>query len=229
MKIYRTIKEIREKLGLTQSEFAKKLGISEIYVITLEKAAASNAKRRPIPSEGLLKSLAELATNDEIEKSLFYQELLYERAKLVMPAELELYLNRKIDSGDITSDGMPSAFISRITKDIKQAGVTVDNLFGMELSGKELQLVLERRLMLSRKQVISLAMLLNQPVEEYLLLADYMPDSIKNVVTSKEKKTQAFFRKLGSLPPEDVDAMVDVFEKIYAICKREGTEGVKNK
>ncbi len=227
MGIYDEIKSIRYKLGLTQKEFAKKLKISVVYVILLERGK-DKTKKTPVPSEALLKRIAKLAANSEEERVLIEKNLLYERAKLAVSKELKMYMDKNEDEGNVnaisSNSMMPLDFISRLKKDIKFFESSADDKKKMEtdeVSSKEIERVLDGQLILSRKQVVSLALLLKQSVEEYLMLSDYMPDSIKNVMTNTGVKTQAFFRKLSSLPPEDVDAMVDVFDRIFTICRKE--------
>jgi transcriptional regulator with XRE-family HTH domain len=229
MSLYEEIRDIRLKMGLDRKEFAKKIKISEIYVVTLEAAInPKKGQKRPTPSPAILKRIAKAATKDENERALIEKNLLSERAKLAISKELNKYASdNKLDEKMNVVGGsmMPLEFIGRLREDIKVLNSSADKIEYKGVSDREIELVLNGQLILSRKQVVELAMQLNQPVEEYLLLADYMPDSIRDVVKSTGDKMQALFRKLVDLSPENIDAMVDVFDTIYTMCQREGKQG----
>ncbi len=225
MGLYEEIKNIRIKMGLTQKDFAKKIKISLIYLITLENADAGGSKthRMPLPSEGILKRIARAAAREEDERAIIEKKLMCERANLSMSKELKLFIEKNKKIGENIASGaggemMPFDFINRLRNDFK----ATDGAIQGDISSREVEAVLNGEMILSRKQVVSLAMALRQSVEEYLLLADYMPDSIKNVIMKTGNNMEVFFRKLGELSPGKIDAMVDVIDKIYNMCWEEG-------
>lgn len=223
--LYDEIRMIREKTGMTRKEFAKKLGITEIYVGSLERIPPRGS-RLFMPSIELLKKIARIGASNDEERKFFERKLLFEKMKLAAPKEIKSFFNERREKEEelLMERGMPLEFIDRLKKDIEEFGEIDGNFYEKTgLNEEQMNRLIEGKYFLNRKKVISLATALGQPVEEYLIIADYIPDALRNVVSSN--KRFALFRKLTSLPEKDIDEMIDVFDRIFKICKGDAKDG----
>lgn len=222
MPINKLITEIREKVGLSKKDFAKKLHITEVYLASLERGKKEGYSGKVIPSVALIKKIAEIAASNKEERELIEKKLLIERVKDTSPKQLESYFQEKKpqEAELLMTGGMPIKYINQIKKDINEKYKTSEdiNVFYNELntqygiSRKEIESMLAGTYTMNRKKVISLAMMLNKPVEEYLMLAEYFPDEVKSFF--ENKKNTIFFRQLSTLSAEDIDKMIDVFDTV---------------
>jgi len=71
---------------------------------------------------------------------------------------------------------------------------------------------LQGQCFLSRKCVIELARTLKQPMEEYLLLANHLPEDMKNLI--EHKGAAVMFRTLGNLDASEMDEVLDVISDV---------------
>lgn len=219
MGIHEEIKAIREKLGITRKEFAKRLNITEIYATSLERAVSPRGGRIFIPSAKLIKKIARIGGKTPEEREKLEKKLLLEKGKLTAPTAIRGFYQEKKETY-LMEGGMPLEFIARLRTDLKNCSEIADACNKGGVSKEQVDLVLEGKYILNRKKVVALAEGLQQPVDEYLLLADYMPEEVKNVVASN--KNFAFFRQLSKLPAEDINKMLDVFRDVFKILKKEG-------
>jgi transcriptional regulator with XRE-family HTH domain len=88
MTIFYIIKELRQARKLTQKEFAKKIGISDVYLGLIEKGDR-------IPSDDILKKIAEVFSANQEERRNLELHLLKERAKLIVAPEIAAIIDKK--------------------------------------------------------------------------------------------------------------------------------------
>jgi len=221
MSIYEEIKKIRQDLKLTTTDFAKKLGVSQSYITILEKYPQTGGKIA-VPSTELIERIVSLIPVSEKEREVIKRKLFIERAKHINP-ELKDFFTEK-EKYYTMEAGMSLVFIERLKNDLKNFPLLDDIYNKTKMSKEEMDLILEGKMSINRQSVISLALALQQPVEDYILLADYMPENIKNLMSfyKNENKRIAFFRKLTSLSEKDIDKMIDVFENIINMVLKEG-------
>ncbi len=99
---------------------------------------------------------------------------------------------------------MPKTFRERIKKDIAAVnGEVIDSLSFKDrlndiLSGKD---------KLRRLEVIELARKLGQPLEEYLVLSNYMPDVFDKALGND--KIVGMLRNIGTLTDEEISEVID--------------------
>lgn len=216
MNIHDEIRAIREKLGLNQREFARKIKVTFAYVGQMERTPKKGEK--PIlPSPEIIKRIANVAGKTEEEKKSIYRKLLLERAKATLPDEIKDIFDENKEKQIIGGGGMPLPFISRLKEDLKKNRDNLEFIYKQTgLTREDLKSVLESRGILTREKVISLALALKQPVDQYLILADYMPDELKEYLSNQHLLA---FRKLSKLSPEDINQMVDVLENTLRFLK----------
>jgi len=202
MALHEYLAKYRKKLGLSKTEMARKLHVTYAYYIRLEQPFHIG---RALPSVELLKKIARLvAQNDkELEKKVF-KELLQARYIQRYPKEIQLEL-KELPAMEFTNS-MPQAFIERLKEDIEYPSGLTRAAYKSGIPEEILKAVIEGKYVLNRDSVVVLARMLNQSVEEYLALAQYVPEKID--IT--DRKLAAFFRLLGKLPDDTLQKIVDV-------------------
>lgn len=211
------IREIREKAGLNRKEFAEKLGYTDAHIGLIEKPFSKTGK---LPSEELLRKIASRFSYSEEERITIERKLLLERAKLVVAPEVSkhfLEVSERVETY-IAREGMPLVFIERLKQDIES--VKDKNAFFSQLSvsREAVEEALQGRRILPRKSVIELAVALGQSIEEYLVLADYMPEEIKSIV--RHEGVSSLFRTLGELTSEELDEVIDVVARVLKLHRK---------
>lgn len=163
-------------------DVTRRSGISHVYLRSIEQGEAS-------PS--------------------FEKVIALLNAYHVTVQELERETGYTLKNNTIMSAKMPDDFIKRLNDDIQKQG---DDIWGKISISKELvQSILSGRGILSRKDVIEIAKALEQPVSEYLLLSEYLPEEFDAI-----KHSSAFdmFRTLNKLSPEEIDKVIDAIRPI---------------
>ncbi len=220
MNLFDIIRNLVKENNLTLLEFGKKLDISYAYAAQLVKGRTGD--KDIVPSEEILIKIAKMFSKSEEERVRLQKTLLLERMKLIASPEMKDFFE---DKGRITSflsgKGMPEAFINRLEKDLKKQNqkksVTMESLLkkiydAIGITQEEMNAVLKKEYIISRTQVILLAKALKQPAEDYLILADYMPEHIKKIIHSN--KQNVLFRSFEQLTPEEIEQLLDVMQKM---------------
>lgn len=132
---------------------------------------------------------------------------------MLIPPELfeEVVRNRK-DFKEGTSKLMPEDFLKRLKQDVEYVGISkVVRALGCPQDF--LEKVFEGKIALSRQEVIKLAGILDQPVEEYMVLAGYMPESLAKLLKDKES-TKILFRIFKHVPASKLTAFLSKLEEL---------------
>jgi transcriptional regulator with XRE-family HTH domain len=214
--IWDTIKQIREKHDLSQKQFGIKIGVTATYVSYLERPYSKEHKY--LPSEDLLRKIAKEFSQSEADRLEMEENLLLERAKLVIAPEIvKDYLlevkKSKILIGDKGGKGrMPSMFIVKFKKDIQK---TPNFYKTSKIPKSTIDAVLKGEQIISREKVISLANDLNQPIEDYLILSGYMPYEF--VETLAHSGMISMLRTLSELSPKEKDEMIKAINSIIKV------------
>ncbi len=190
------IRELLEKNNLTTNDFAKRLGVTSVYVAQLLKGVSRG--KQVLPSTRMIDHIAKTFSKNEDDYEKLKKRLMIEKTKAIAPDEIKnLFDDTSKEELILKSQGMPKRFVLRLKKDIARIGGQVPKLDSADISKKELDAVLNEEHILSRAQIISLAELLHQPVEEYLVLSDYMPDHIKKIMMSTKRRpwTKIMFKQ----------------------------------
>ena len=159
-----TLQEIRKNKNVTVARLSEHTGVNQVHLNLIE-----SGKR--LPSGELLDKMSELFNINEKLKESLYLLLVKEKLKNNIPDKII----KKLTLG---KEGMPDAFIERLKGDIKNTKTKIDK--------KKIDAVLDYRIKLSKEDVIELAESLKQPVSDYLLLAEYIPDEFIELMRYKD-------------------------------------------
>lgn len=189
MKPGERIREFRKKLKLKQKEFAKALGFTQAYLTEIERG-----KREP--SRDFLKKLNSVfgLSSDFV---LFGEEKKTEN--------LEKFASEGL---------MPLKFIQRLKKDIEALPNPEDFFSSINIPKQIIETALEGKLILNRTSVIEIAQKINQPIYEYLLLANYLPDEI--IKFTDHPGIIEIFKQIGMLHPKEME---EVLQTITSVLK----------
>ena len=182
------LKTKRLERGLSLREVSKLTGISHVHVGAIERGESATTFDKAI---GLLN--------------------VYN----VSLQELERETGYTLKNNTIMSAKMPDSFIKRLNEDIQKQG---DDVWSkISISREFVQSILSGRGILSRKDVIEIAKALEQPVQEYLMLSEYLPEEFEVI-----KYTSAFdmFRTLNTLTPDEIDKVIDTLKDVLDLYVR---------
>lgn len=173
-------------------EVAQLTGISHVYIRSIEQGESS-------PS--FSKTLALLNT---------YR---------VTAQELKNETGFTLADNNILHARMPDNFIKRVNEDIQKQGEG----FWDRISIKKelLQSVLKGSDRLSRRDVIEIARELDQPVSEYLILSEYLPEEFEVI---KHSSAFEMFRTLNKLSPEEIEQVIDILKGVLNLYVQGKTE-----
>ncbi len=218
MALWESIKTIRLKAKQTQKEFADAIGYTPEYISNVERPPEIT---RRLATEKMIKKIAEAYAGTEEEKISLERKLLLERAQVTVSPEVAMHflMDEKKLSSYQSESGMPLVFIERLKKDLGNVE-DLDAFFkSLKTTSKD---IVEESLrgirLLPRKTVVELTMALNQSIEEYLTLADYMPREFQSLIMHKGMNDM--FRTMNELDSGELDAMIDVFSSILRMRKK---------
>lgn len=217
MELKKLIKELRLRAGLTQADLARKTKSSSMHISQIE-----NPKRDIIPSEDFLRRVAKACALTPDEEPELLKKLLVARAKARAPEEIQEILESKTIHQYVGSDSMPINFVERIKSDLQGKDIAqIAKKLG--ITEADLKAVIYYRGTLTRRQVITLAQELGQPVQDYLLLAEYMPDEV--IELFKINKIGMLFRSLEELSEEELDQFLDgIINIMQAYLRKTGSD-----
>lgn len=219
MAIWDTIKDIRIKAGKTQRQFGDMLGsVTKTHICHIERPYEQT---RITASESLLKKIAKTFAKTKEAQLALEKQLLSERqelliGKLGISSEVidrvrrEHFLKNKgvLPCGaPMPEEIIPPEFAARMRKDIKNKQHILS-----EQQQAMINKALQGQCFLSRKCVIEIASILKQPIHEYLLLANHLPEDMKNLV--EHRGAAAMFRTLGNLNAGEMDKVLDVISDV---------------
>jgi transcriptional regulator with XRE-family HTH domain len=189
-KLGKLIQDLRKSKNYTVEEFAKEIDLKHISVNLIE-----NGQRLP-SAEKLEKIIEVLKLNNDTVESL-YRSLIFEKLKdSVEESVLKKILFEKVV--------MPAKFVARVKKDAEEERYRI--------SGK-LKEVLEGEGKLSKKEIIKLAEELNQPAEDYLSLAEIVPDELTEF--TRYKGANDFINTLLNIKnPQKIESLIKDFTDV---------------
>ncbi|MGD0282403.1 MAG: helix-turn-helix transcriptional regulator [Dissulfurispiraceae bacterium] len=215
MALWDSIKEIRLNAGQTQKEFADAIGYTPEYISNVERSPDIT---RRIATEKMIKKIAGVYAKTEEERISLERKLLLERAQATVSPEVATHflMDEKKRSSYQSEDGMPLVFIERLKKDL--GNVEDLDAFFNSLKTTSRDIVdesLRGMRLLPRKTVVELTRALDQTIEEYLTLADYMPREFQTLIMHKGMND--IFRTLSELDSEELDLMIDVLSSVLRV------------
>jgi len=210
--------KLREEAGLSQKEMAEKLKVTEIYYASLERPPRKRTKLL-IPSARMIRRIAQIVGKNENMREEIEKKLFIIRQKHLAPKGLKEFFLEKTNAYSLGS--MPQEFIDRVKEDIKKFEPLNDDFYNrIGITHEVLENILAGKYAPTRELVVSIATGLKQPIAEYLILAGYIPDSIRETFTSPYGRI--FFRKLGDLSPQDVVKVITILVQLLDTMKWEG-------
>lgn len=209
------IKYLRKQRGYNLIRFSELIDCTPVHAGRIEKPYSVS---HCAASVKLLKRIAAVCADDMEPRDLLEKNLLMRRAKMRYSKEVaeDLYLNPE-SYPQLYSDGMTKEFIQRLQNDTR--GIRKSNaLVTLAMTHEELKAVLEGRLLLSRRKVLDLARKLKQPVEEYMLLAGYITDGIRNLFT--DSNFLALMKRARKLSPEEIKQLGTAMGSMLSLIKK---------
>lgn len=209
------LKHLRISKGLSVRQLAARTRLSVIYLYTIE-----SPDKPAVPSIEAIRRISEALGSTDEEKAEIFKKLVTARTRAKIPeeaGELRDVLDEEKLEEFVSADSMPLSFIERLRADMAGRGIE-------ELSDRAginpalLEAVLQYRGILSRRDVIALAGALGQPVQEYLLLANYIPDDVKRLL--EKNRVTALLRSLEDLSDEDMADLLDGIIQVIEAYKR---------
>lgn len=217
MALWDEIKELRVKAGLRQKDVAAKIGCSAMRISQIEKPPDHGGY---LPSHSLIRKIAAFFASSEEDRKKIELKLLYERTKLESPKEVvdHFFPNKAKEAFILSTTGMPNVFIRRVQNDMDKTILKESVKDKTGLDDKTIDAFLNGKHILPRETVIAMAIAMNQPPEEYLLLADYIPENLKYLV--KNHALSNIFRSLTDMHPEDISDIVNVINTTIEIIQK---------
>ncbi len=176
------IKYLREKNNYELNEFARRIDCSYFHATMIEREYHL-AKRTASPE--LLKSIARVCSKNTEERKQIEHKLLLRRARIFFQKEVAENTFADLTSESfIVSDSMPKPFIERLEKDIN----TLEDknaISKLSITKIALDAVLNGRYLLSHRKVSEMARRFKQPEDEYLILAGYIPESLRKIIDNE--------------------------------------------
>lgn len=177
---------------MTLRDVAHLTGISHVHIRTIEQGEAS-------PS---------------FDKTLKLLNVYHVTAQ-----ELKNETGYTLANNNIFRVRMPDEFIKRLNEDIQKQG---EDFWDKPSIPKEiLQSVLQGSGIISRRDVIEIAHILNQPIHEYLILSEYLPEEFEII-----KHSSAFdmFRTLNKLSPEEIEQVMEALKGVLNLYVKKKPE-----
>ncbi|MEM4134552.1 MAG: helix-turn-helix transcriptional regulator [Candidatus Micrarchaeia archaeon] len=221
MEFKKLLKEIRLKKGIKARELAKKAGVTDVYIYAIE-----NPNDMRLPSDNMIRRIAHALAENEVEEAQISKQLLSAKALSKIAEEARNSIEKEKIEKIIPTESMPIEFVEKLKKDLENKNI--DEISQNSGINKEIiNNILQYRGIISRKDVVALAMALNQSVYDYLLAANYVPDNVKNLL--KYDKISSLLRSLEDLSSEDINSLVDGIISIIEAYKRKTHDRGKHK
>lgn len=190
MALWNSLRRIRKAHGLSMAQCAAKLGIGVSHQSTIEVYPAS----KRIPSVDYLRRFAAAFAETEAERRDLTERLLLELARIQQPEEIvEKYLTGT-PARMRAATPMPEVFLRRLARDMAGRG---DAYRQAGLTGNDLRLVLAGDAVLTRDQVVAVAQAYEQPTDEYLLAAEYLPEELYPLTDLPAEQAKALLNALS--------------------------------
>lgn len=168
-----------------------------------------------IPSERILREIAAGFSTTIEERRELEKVLLLARAKAIAPSEIAGLFDNKIKQFSLSGEKMPEAFITRLAQDINALNDKASFFKKLSFEKALVDRAINREVVLSRSSVIELAQKLNQSVEEYLLISDYLPAELGLLAQNKQVLT--LFRSMGTLEHHELDQLLQVVSGVLSL------------
>jgi transcriptional regulator with XRE-family HTH domain len=214
MPLWNLIKKIRTDAQLSQARFAEELGVNSSYISQIEQTDSKKAV-----SEEVCRKIAQTFGQTAEEKTSIEEKLLEARGQMLIGKTVQKVQGSTghapvmVDTASCVSfsGGTSHVFIKRLKEDIK------DKIHLFKESEKEiLNCVIDKKqtTLISRLFVVDLARKLGQPIEEYLLLANQLPENLSHIM--QNERMVALFRDLGKLDSSDLTDVIDILDRVVA-------------
>ncbi|GJL61744.1 MAG: hypothetical protein NPIRA04_03980 [Nitrospirales bacterium] len=217
------LRTLREEAGVSVEIFAKKLKISLGYAYRLER---QNPGAFQVPGPKLISRIATVLSKSKSEQENLVKRLLAERLRQTVGHGTLGYL---VDSPDPSQERsgsglLPGSFRQRLEKDLQRRSrkeqIRIAKSIGI-IDKRGLDPVVQGELSLPRHQVLALAHVLKEPVDEYLMLAGLLPRALSRLI--EHEGSSYLFGLLDKMEPDDVEKFIQALSALAEIyAKKKG-------
>ncbi len=202
MALWDMIREIRENAGLDKKQFGEKIGCSSTHVIAIERPYEVSKRTA---SDELLIKIAKVFSKNEDERLEMETLLLLERARLINP---DVISTRLKEEKGLMPGAMPPEFIERFRSAYKKLDERKRKSFlsAIELTEGDIAGVLKGDLYFSRSKTIDIAQRLQEPIDEYLTLGNFVTYEILKL--AKHTKLVEIMHEMAQMNPKEIDEML---------------------
>jgi len=190
------IRGLRKMRKLYCYKLADMIGISPSLVTAIETG-------RRMPKEDVIVKIAGALAKNEAHRDKLLLVLRDYWSKAV--ADRKKYrLKTGVSSFGIingVTPRMPLAFINRLVADTEK-GTVIPSLITVVSD------IVEHNRILSAEEVMAVADLLDQPKDDYLFTAGYLPFAFKELPVDEKRNLKNFLRRLSALSPQEIDIAV---------------------
>ncbi|GJL51946.1 MAG: hypothetical protein NPIRA01_31730 [Nitrospirales bacterium] len=217
------IRTLREEAGVSIAVFAKKLKISLGHAYRLERQEPGSFQ---VPGPKLIHRIAAVLSKSKSEQENLAKRLLAERLRqTVGHGTLGYLVDSPGPSQESSGTGLlPVSFRQRLQRDLQRHSrkeqMRIAKSVGV-LDKRGLEPVVEGELSLPRHQVLALAHILKEPVDEYLMLAGLLPRALSRLI--EHEGSSYLFGLLDKMEPDDVEKFIQALSALAEIyAKKKG-------
>lgn len=217
------IRTLREEAGVSVEIFAKKLKISLGYAYRLERQDPGAFQ---VPGPKLINRIASVLSKSKSEQENLAKRLLAERLRqTVGHGTLGYLVDSPGPSQERSGSGLlPGSFRQRLEKDLqrrpRKEQIRIAKSIGI-IDKRGLDPVVHGELSLPRHQVLALAHILKEPVDEYLMLAGLLPRALSRLI--EHEGSSYLFGLLDKMEPDDVEKFIQALSALAEIyAKKKG-------
>ncbi|GJL52926.1 MAG: hypothetical protein NPIRA02_00580 [Nitrospirales bacterium] len=217
------LRGLREEAGVSIEAFARKLKISLGYAYRLERQDLGKFR---VPGHKLINRIAIVLAKSKTEQENLAKRLLAERLRQIEGhGALGYFLERtgQAPKGH-ASEILPGGFRERLQKDLNRLPVKqqkrIAEAVGL-IDPRGFDPVIHGEVGLVRHQVLALAHALNEPVDEYLMLAGLLPRALSRLI--EHEGSSYLFGLLDKMEPDDVEKFIQALSALAEIyAKKKG-------
>ncbi len=210
MTLNEIIKEIRKGAGLTQRQFADRLGCSPNHISQAEMPFEKS--RRRVGTDLIEKIAKEFSTTDAELIALENRMLLAKELAETSPRIRQYVSIPGSSGGSITHE-----FIQKVKSDYQKLIAENKQISEKGYIENAISMLAEKAI-ISRRDVVKLAAALDQPINEYLALLRYVP----------RKKASSYPQSVtGELPQKFLDRLKTDINRLDISKKKEFLESIQ--
>lgn len=217
------IRGLREEAGLSIEVFAKRLKISLGYAYRLER---QDPGKFQVPGQRLIARISQVLGKSKTEQEKLEKRLAAARLRQTIGQGTLGYLVEgpgPVSEGQ-AAESLPVSFRQRFSKDLQRHSRKEQQRFAHAvgiLDKRGFEPVVQGALSLARHQVLALAHMLKEPVDEYLMLAGLLPRALSRLI--EHEGSSYLFGLLDQMEPDEVEKFIQALSALAEIyAKKKG-------